>query len=175
MHVFQLIIYKIYNCFFSFFKFLNMQDHSPLTCSSWEIFKSVSLATRSTFAIFKIRSILFGTNNTARGGLFAAAVFTLCRHNVCACLCMCVLPWGQTILLEYKKCEKFSAIIAVVVFVVGFVFILLLLVVVVAVLVRVINVENMLQAYLFYSSSLAATHHPHTTDITLQSISKVRN
>lgn len=74
--------------------------------------------------------------------------------------------------MEYKKCEKFSAIIAVVVFVVGFVFILLLLVVV---LVRVINVENMLQAYLFNSSSLAATHHPHTTDITLQSISKVRN
>lgn len=47
---------------------------------------------------------------------------------------MCVLPSRQTILLEYKKCENFYAMIVV------------LVVTAVAVVLRVINVENMLQA-----------------------------
>lgn len=86
----------------------------------------------------EFRSILFGANYKTTYNFFSVSVYLTVSMGVC----VCVLPNRQTILLEYKKCENFSAIIVVFVGTAA------------AVVVRVINVENMLQAYALFLHSL---------------------
>lgn len=113
------------------------------------------LSQHSRLCNSEFRSILFGANYKTTHELLSVSVFIFQCVYVSMGVCVYVLPSRQTILLEYKKCENFSAII-VVVFVTA-------ATADAAAVVRVIIVEKLLQAnalFLHYRSTLS-TYYSH--------------
>lgn len=110
------------------------------------------LSQHSRLCNSEFRSILFGANYKTTHELLSVSVFIFQCVYVSMGVCVYVLPSRQTILLEYKKCENFSAII-VVVFVTA----------AATVVVRVIIVEKLLQAnaLFLHSRSTLSTYSSH--------------
>lgn len=110
------------------------------------------LSQHSRLCNSEFRSILFGANYKTTHELLSVSVFIFQCVYVSMGVCVYVLPSRQTILLEYKKCENFSAII--VVFVTA---------ATAAAVVRVIIVENLLQAnaLFLHSRSTLSTYFSH--------------
>lgn len=108
------------------------------------------LSQHSRLCNSEFRSILFGANYKTTHELLSVSVFIFQCVYVSMGVCVYVLPSRQTILLEYKKCKNFSAIIVV-------------FVTAAAVVVRVIIVEKLLQAnaLFLHSRSTLSTYYSH--------------